>query len=502
MIRKSSIFIDVDSSNVRVAMTENNELSEFYIESSSKKKLVGNIYKGVVVNVLQGMQAAFVDIGLEKNAFLYVGDMIIDRSELDNHIIDIPEKLTITPGDEIMVQVVKDEVGTKGARISSNISLPGRSIVMTPTLDFLGVSRKIEDEKVREKLTKIVKSHAPNSCGYIIRTVAPEMSKKEILLEIKSLQKLWEKINQSFKKARPRELIYTEGDLVSRTVRDMLNSNIEHIITNSKEVYDTISDHLVKSLAVCADKLELYSGKIDMLKSFGIRQKIDMLLDRKVWLKSGGYLIFDKTEALTVIDVNSGKYTGNGNLLEDTVFEVNLEAAIEIARQLRLRNIGGIIVVDFIDMELNEHKEKLLEVFEQYLSRDRTKCKILGMTRLGLVELTRKKMRNDISSYIQDECTVCHGSGRIYSTSSIADKIRTDLMDLFATLNPPAVTITVNPDVMTKIFGGAFSKECETIWSGKRIYMIPDEHLIREIYRIQAEKDKILSLPDSARLVY
>lgn len=502
MIRKSSIFIDVDSSNVRVAMTENNELAEFYIESSSKKKLVGNIYKGVVVNVLQGMQAAFVDIGLEKNAFLYVGDMIIDRSELENHVIDIPEKLTIKPGDEIMVQVVKDEVGTKGARISSNISLPARSVVMTPTLNFFGVSRKIQDEKVREKLLKLVQDHAPKGCGFIIRTVAPEISKREILSEIKSLYKLWEAINQKFKTARPRELIYTEGDLVFRTVRDMLNSNIEHIITNSKEVYDTISEHLVKSLSVCADKLELYTGKTDMFKSYGIRQKIDMLLDRKVWLKSGGYLIIDKTEALTVIDVNSGKYTGNGTLLEDTVFEVNLEAAVEIARQIRLRNIGGIVVIDFIDMELNEHKEKLLQVLEESLSRDRTKCKVLGMTRLGLVELTRKKVRNDISSYLQDECTMCHGSGRIYSTSSVADRIRTDLMDLFATLNPPAVTVTVNPEVMTKVFTGAFSKECETIWAGKRIYMIPDERLSREIYRIQAEKDKILTLPDTARLVY
>ncbi len=502
MIRKSSIFIDVDSSSVRVAMTENNELSEFYIESSSKKKLVGNIYKGVVVNVLQGMQAAFVDIGLEKNAFLYVGDMIIDRSELDNHVINIPEKLTITPGDEIMVQVVKDEVGTKGARISSNISLPGRSIVMTPTLDFLGVSRKIADERVREKLTKIVQSHAPKGCGYIIRTVAPEISKKEIICEIKKLQKLWETINQNFKKARTRELIYTEGDLISRTVRDMLNTNIEQIVTNSKEAYDTISEHLVKSLAVCADKLELYSGKTDMFKAYGIRQKIDMLLDRKVWLKSGGYLIIDKTEALTVIDVNSGKYTGNGTLLEDTVFEVNLEAAAEIARQIRLRNIGGIIVIDFIDMELIEHKERLLEVLEEHVSHDRTKCKILGMTRLGLVELTRKKVRNDISSYIQDECTMCHGSGRILSVASVANKIRTDLMDLFATLNPPAVTITVNPEITAKIFSGFFSKDCETIWSSKRIYMISDEHLSREIYRIQVEKDRILSLPDNARLVY
>jgi ribonuclease G len=500
--KNSSIYIDVNSNNVCVAMIENDELAEFYIESSSQKKLVGNIYKGVVVNVLAGMQAAFVDIGLEKNAFMYVGDMVFDRAELQNHEINIPEKLTISPGDEIMVQVVKDEVGTKGARISCNISLPGRSVVMTPTLDFLGVSRKITDEKIKQKLTKLVKAHAPKGCGYIIRTVAPEMSKREIVAEMKQLAKLWESIQQKYKKARPRELIYTEGDLVARIVRDILNSNVERIITNSKEVYDTISEHLVKSLAVCADKLELYTGKIDMFKYYGIRSKIEKLLDRKVWLKSGGYLIIDKTEALTVIDVNSGKYTGDSNLLEDTVFKVNIEAAQEIARQLRLRNIGGIVVIDFIDMELNEHKHKVLEVLEEALKRDRTKCKLLGMTQLGLVELTRKKVRNDISSSLQDECTVCHGSGRILSTAAVANKIRMDLLDLFATMDAPAVTVTVNPEVMTKMFTGIFSKECDTIWAGKRIYIIPNDNLLREMYRIQAHKDRVLTLPNTARLLY
>lgn len=502
MSKNSSIYIDVNSNNVCVAMTEDDELTEFYIESSSQKKLVGNIYKGVVVNVLAGMQAAFVDIGLEKNAFLYVGDMVFDRAELQNHEINIPEKLSISPGDEIMVQVVKDEVGTKGARISSNISLPGRSVVMTPTLDFLGVSRKITDEKIKQKLIKLVKAHAPKGCGYIIRTVAPEMSKREIIAEMKQLNKLWESIQQRYKKARPRELIYTEGDLVARIVRDLLNSNIERIITNSKEVYDTLSENFVKSLAGFADKIELYTGKIDMFKYYGIRQKIDKLLDRKVWLKSGGHLIIDKTEALTVIDVNSGKYTGDSNLLEDTVFKVNLEAAQEIARQLRLRNIGGIVVIDFIDMELNEHKRKVLEVLEEALKRDRTKCRLLGMTQLGLVELTRKKTRNDIFTSLQDECNVCHGSGRILSTASVANKIRIDLLDLFATMDPPAVTISVNPEVMAKMFTGIFSKECDTIWSGKRIYVIPNEHLLRDVYRIQAHKDTVLTLPNTARLLY
>jgi len=502
LTEKSNIYIDVNSNNICVAMTENGELAEFYIESSSQKKLVGNIYKGVVVNVLAGMQAAFVDIGLEKNAFMYVGDMVFDRAELQNHEIEIPEKLSISQGDEIMVQVVKDEVGTKGARISCNISLPGRSVVMTPTLDFLGVSRKITDEKVKQKLIKLVKAHATKGGGYIIRTVAPEMSKREIIAEIKQLGALWDTIQARYKKARPRELIYTEGNLVARMVRDMLNSNVERIITNSQEVYDTISEHLVKSLAVCADKLELYKGKTDMFKHYGIRQKIEKLLDRKVWLKSGGYLVIDKTEALTAIDVNSGKYIGNSNQLEDTVFKVNLEAAQEIARQLRLRNIGGIVVIDFIDMELNEHKHKVLEALEKALQRDRTKCKLLGMTKLGLVELTRKKVRNDISSCIQDECTVCHGSGRILSTFAVADRIRADLMDLFASMDPPSVTINANPEVMTKLFTGIFSAECETVWSNKRIYIIPDENLLREIYRIQVQKDKILTLPDNARLLY
>lgn len=502
MIRKSSIYIDVNSNNIRVALMENDELSEFYIESSSKKKLVGNIYKGVVVNVLQGMQAAFIDIGLEKNAFLYVGDMILDRSELEGDDITIPESLSISQGDEIMVQVVKDEVGNKGARVSSNISLPGRSIVLMPTLHFLGVSRKIADEKVRQKFIKFVQSKKRDDYGYIIRTVAPELSKREISNEIQQLHKLWDNINIDYKKARPKELVFTEGDLVSRTVRDMLNCNVENIITNSPDVYQIISEQLVKSLSVCSDKLALYNGKTDMLKYYDIQNKIDQLLNRKVWLKSGGYLIIDKTEALTVIDVNSGKYVGNGHQLENTVYEVNIEAAGEIARQLRLRNIGGIIIIDFIDMELCEHKNKVLETLSENLSHDRTKCKVLGMTQLGLVELTRKKIRNDISSYIQDVCTLCHGSGRILSISSVADKIRMDLKELFCTLDPPAVVITANPEVTVKLTGGVLSRECQTIWASKRIYAVPDEHLSRESFRLQAEKDNVLTLPDTAKLIY
>lgn len=502
MVSSSSrIYIDVDSANVRVALIENNELAEFYIESSSKKKLVGNIYKGIVVNVLQGMQAAFVDIGLEKNAFLYVGDMIVDSTELDNENIVIPDKLSIAPGDEIMVQVVKDEVGNKGARISSNISLPGRSVVVTPTLNFIGVSRKITDEKAREKLIKIVDNNRKNGYGYIVRTLAGVMTKKEIVAEMNHLSKLWQDILDQYAKAKPKQLIYTEGDLVTRTVRDMLSPNVEQIITNSAEVYNIIKEQLTKSLAVCLDKLTLYRGQKDMLSEFGIRDKIDKLLDRKVWLKSGGYLIIDHTEALTVIDVNSGKYVGNTQL-EETVFNVNLEAAYEAARQLRLRNIGGIIIIDFIDMELEEHKQKVLAALEQALLVDRTKSKVLGMTQLGLVEMTRKKVRNNISTYMQDECPHCNGSGKILSISSVIINIRAAIMDAFADTNASALTITVAPEIMTKMFGGALSQECETIWAGKRIYIIPDEKLDRETFRIQAENEMILTLPDSAKLLF
>lgn len=500
--KSSSIFIDADYSNVRVALLENNELAEFYIESSNTKKLVGNIYKGVVVNVLQGMQAAFVDIGLARNAFLYVGNTAIDRGELDrSDAVKIPDKLAIRQGDEIMVQVIKDEAGTKGARISDAVSLAGRFVVMTPTLDFIGVSRKITDEKVKERLYKLIETNRVDNCGFIVRTVAAEATKREIIAEMKSLYKLWITISQRYKSTAVRQPVYSEGDLVTRTLRDMLSSDVERIVVNSLDIYDDIRSHFNNGLAVFLDRLELYEGTDDLYKKYGIREKIDKLLDRKVWLSNGGYLIIDKTEALTVIDVNSGKYVGSA-YLEQTVFEVNCQAAREIARQVRLRNIAGIIVIDFIDMEMQQNKQHVLKVLEESVASDRTKCKVLGMSALGLVEMTRKKIRNDISACLEDECPTCHGSGHILSLSSVINNIRTDLSELIAKHKPHTLIVGVNIEVFHKMFSGVMRRECENEWERVRIYIIADATFKRDDYQFRIENSRIITLPDSAKLLY
>ncbi|MDR3319294.1 MAG: Rne/Rng family ribonuclease [Clostridiales bacterium] len=500
----AEIYIDIDKSGKAcVALVEGGNLAEYYIERRAERRILGNIYKGVVVNVLHGMQAAFIDIGLSRNAFLYVGDISIDRSGVTNpENIKMPERLTLRAGDMIMVQVVKEESGAKGARVTSNISLAGRLVVMTPTLNFVGVSRKIPDEKTRGELEKtVLAARGQSDCGYIVRTAAAETGRRAVVAEMRELSERFDKISADYVKAAPKEMVFNEGNLVFRTVRDMIKPNVQRIYTNDAATFGDMKIQMKTGMADYIKKLELYADAKEMFTAFGLHQKIQQLIDRKVWLKSGGYLIIDKTEALTVIDVNSGRYSG-GAQLEDTVFSVNLEAAEEIAHVMRRRNIGGIVIVDFIDMALEEHRASVLERLGEFLSLDRTKTKIAGMTQLGLVEITRKKTRNDISYDLTEPCPYCGGDGFIHSSEYVASRLKYDLQEIFRLSDPPAVTVTVSPSVKERLFSGLLSRECETIWALKRIYIVADENLHCNKYRIQIEKDTILTLADSAKLLY
>ena len=444
------ILVDVNPYRTRVMLIENGVPVEFYIERREKERLVGNIYKGRVQNVLPGMFAAFIDINEEKNAFLYAGDIKLPAEALDGELID--EKPTpamicdiIRAGQDIMVQIQKEPVGGKGARATTHISLPGRTLVFMPTVDFVGISKRITGEAERKRLKDIINEVRPEGTGVIVRTAAQELDSEEIKQDLLGLVEEWERIQKRFDSCRAPSLIHKEDSLVFRTVRDLFKKDVRRLTVNDEAHYDLIRSLVPDELA---SRVQLYSERYDMFEAFGVEQAIDAALSRKVWLKSGAYIVVDQTEALTSIDVNTGKFVGNVSL-DRTIVETNKEAAVEIARQLRLRDIGGIIIIDFIDMEDKRDRDAVIETLSEALRCDRTKSVVLGMTQLGLVEVTRKKLRTSISAALQTVCPYCGGSGRVLSAETVALKIRKELlMRIGDDPDPAEYSVTANPEVI------------------------------------------------------
>lgn len=492
------ILIDVHPSSTKVCIVNDNLLEEFWVERKNINKLVGNIYKGKVMNVLPGMQAAFVNIGLERNAFLYAGDIVIDGEKLEG-----AEQLRINlkAGDSVLCQVEKDQFGTKGARITTNITLPGRVLVYMPQIDYVGVSHKITDEKTKQRLVKLAEEIKPSGCGVILRTQAQYCDEDELRAEMKELVALWEKIKEDTLKKPAGTLVYKEQDLAIRAVRDML-ADVDEVVINDEKLYKEFKKTFPYVEKSRPDIFKYYNGAKDLLQFYDMADQIDALLKRKVVLKNGAYLIIDRTEALTVIDVNTGKFVGNKNL-EETVFETNKIASVEIARQLRLRNIGGIVVIDFIDMEDPEHREKVLEVLGAELEKDRVKTSLVGITALGLVELTRKKTRSMIETVMLQPCPYCGGDGYVYGDEHMIMKIRSAITQVFEGVSAKAVIVTVAPSLFNKMFSLRYlEKECQTVWKDKRIYVIPDPAMHIEKYKIQSMNSAIIDLPDNARMLY
>ncbi len=431
---KREIIADINQHEARVVLLEDGEIAEIQVEMRGNERLVGNIYKGRIDNILPGMQAAFVDVGLERNAFLYAGDILRDKED-PNFLPDEEHNGPVVPnisdivkkGEELLVQVLKQQGGTKGARITAHITLPGRYCVLMPTVDHVGISRKIIDEDGRERLKQLVEKIKPAGMGVIVRTVAESASEEELEHEINFLARLWTKIKSKSDILSAPRLIHSEESLIFRTVRDVFTSEVESFIINDKESYEKVC--AVASIVGpgIEKKIKLYTGKDNIFDAYKIESKIDKAMQRRVWLKSGSYLVIDETEALTVIDVNTGKYIGE-NDLQKTILNTNVEAAKEIARQLRLRDIGGIVIIDFIDMEYEENREAVLLALEEALKFDRTKSNVLGITELGLVELTRKKVRRRISSVLATPCLHCHGSGSMYSNPTMAMKVRREII--------------------------------------------------------------------------
>ena len=389
------LLIDVDNENKKILLVENGKLIEKYEENPGRDRLEGNIFLGIVENILPGMQAAFVNIGKEKNTFIHIRDVVPKISEVTGNKnenfgnYNIKDYLKV--GMPIMVQVKKDSTNKKGARISMHISIPGRFIVLIPNEKFITLSQKIDNKEEREKLLSIVKENIPEGYGAIIRTSAMSKEKEEIITDIKRTVEAYKDVEQAFEKAKQQKnlqpkMIYKSENVVQRLLTDLMDQDLYRICTNDEKEYNEISKRLKEANKTI--KLEMQANILDM---YNIKNQLEELENRKIWLKCGGFITIDKTEALTAIDVNSGKYTGKKDL-EQTIFTVNKEATIEIARQLRLRDIGGIIIIDYIDMQNKENEEKILELLRENLKKDRSKTQIVGFSKLNLLEMTRKHM--------------------------------------------------------------------------------------------------------------
>jgi ribonuclease G len=407
------MLISHDPSETRVAVLEDGKLVEYYIERA-KRSVVGNVYLARVKDVLPGMQAAFVDIGLEKNAFLYVDEVVAPEGIEDMPRRDIQTMLK--PGQQIMVQVLKDPMGTKGARVTTDVTLPGRFLVLMPFSDFVGISRKLPDAE-RERLHAIVAGHAPKGVGLIVRTAAAGASEKDLLADLEFLQRLWKRVQHQAFEALPPEVIYTEMDLALRFVRDVFGEDFRRLLVDDKGVFEKVVSFLKKTSPGLTRQVQLFREKVPLFDYFALNDQVASVLDRAVRLPSGGYIAIDQTEALTAIDVNTGKFIGRKSL-EDTILKTNMEAAEEVVRQLRLRDIGGIIVIDFIDMEDQFHRAEVFARLNTAMERDRTKTRVMEISRLGLVEMTRKNVTDGLTETLTDACPTCHGQGRVLSEAT------------------------------------------------------------------------------------
>jgi len=471
----SEIFINSNQREIRVALMENNQLVELFIEHKSHKGIVGNIYKGKVTKILPGMQVAFVDIGLEKAGFLYVGDIdVIDILGLEepldpiplaeedkehpfegkpgrpNHEIKIQDILK--EGQEILVQVAKNPLGTKGARITNYITLPGRHLVYMPTVNHVSVSRRIEDENEKERLKKLVTEVGNIGEGYIVRTAGQDGEKSDFQSDVNFLHRLWGNLKQKSESISAPYLVYEDLNLIFRSIRDLFTNETQRLVIDSKSDFNKCIEFCASYMPHLSDKIELYKDPMPIFEHYNVEPDINRALDRTIWLKSGGCIIIDQTEALVAIDVNTGKFVGHSDP-EDTILQTNLEALKEVVYQLRLRNIGGIIIVDFIDMGKEESKEIVSNALRQALKSDRSRTRILKISELGLVEMTRKRVRESLVQTLCDPCDYCEGKGYIKSPSTICYEIIREIQRRGTDdITNKKLDIKVNPIIYDMLF--------------------------------------------------
>ena len=467
---KQEIFINSTPQESRIAITEDGVLAEFLIERKEEMGIAGNIYKGKVARVLPGMQAAFVDIGMEKAAFLHASDFyavpedvqLITASAEDVDFEEAPKppppsrrlplERRISTGEEILVQVAKDPLGTKGARITSHVSLPGRYMVFMPNTKHMGISRRIESEDERKRLKEIAQSLRTEEGGFILRTACEGRSKREIQRDLSFLTKLWKRIQKKATTAPSPSLIHQDLDLITRAIRDFFTTETAQVVVDSAKDHRRIVDFVRNFMPRLKSKTVLYNDKEPLFDRYGIEDKIEKALERRVWLKSGGYIIIERTEALTAIDVNTGRFVGKRSQ-EETIFKTNLEATQEIVRQLRLRNVGGLIIIDFIDMEKEGNRKKVYEALKEALKKDKARTNILKISELGLVEMTRQRTRESLENQLLSPCPHCEGRGRVKSPVTVAyDVLRAIKKQEMNVENGRNIIVRMHPDVANFLY--------------------------------------------------
>jgi ribonuclease G len=466
------ILINVTPREARAALVENGVLQEVLIERMSRRGLISNIYKGRVSRVLPGMQAAFVDLGLERTAFLHASDIVRNPSEevpdrdAEPNIRDV-----VNEGGALLVQVLKDPLGTKGARLTTHITIPSRYLVMLPNGSGIGVSARIEEEKERDRLRALMDAIVvpPTKAGYIVRTAAEGASLEALRADMLFLQKLWEAIEETAAAAEPGSLVYEDLPLPLRVLRDLLGPEVDSVRVDSDREFRRMGDFVSRFMPQLSAKIELYAEDRPLFDLYGIEDELDRALKRKVALKSGGYLIFDQTEAMTTIDVNTGGYVGHRNL-EETIFRTNLEAAVAIARQLRLRNLGGIIIIDFIDMAEEEHRNQVLQALTARLAGDHAKTQIMNVSPLGLVEMTRKRTRESLEHVLCQPCPSCEGRGFVKTPETVCYEIFREILRQHRQFDFQELLILAKPDVIERLLDeeSASVAELEEI-TGKQI---------------------------------
>jgi len=420
------ILINFTPAETRVAVMQSGVVQELHIERNASRGIVGNVYLGKVARILPGMQSAFIDVGLERTAFLHVADIWVGR---ENGEAARPIERMLSEGQSILVQTIKDPIGTKGARLSTQISLAGRMLVYLPQEKHIGVSQRIEDEQeresLRERLTRLVPEDEAG--GFIVRTIAETATDDELAADIAYLRKLWRDIKLAAQTARPPALLYQELSLGQRVLRDFVNPETARIVIDSRENFQKLTAFAEEYTPMVSELLQHYTGERPLFDLHGVEDEIEKALARRVELKSGGYLIIDQTEAMTTIDVNTGGFVGHRNF-DDTIFKTNLEAAQVIARQLRLRNLGGIIIIDFIDMESAEHRQAVLAEFNRALARDHTRMTVNGFTALGLVEMTRKRTRESLAHVLCEPCPTCGSRGEVKTARTVCYEVLRELL--------------------------------------------------------------------------
>ncbi len=450
---QQDILINWSPQETRVAVIEQGAVQELHVERTLERGLVGNIYLGKVARVLPGMQSAFVDIGLERAAFLHVADVWHPPQEGETISAartaqaQIPIEKQVFEGQALMVQVIKDPIGTKGARLSTQISIAGRLLVFLPQDDHIGISQKIPLEQREDLRKRMTELSGGQGGGFILRTNGEDASDAELAEDIRYLRKAWARIKDASVRLPPQSLLHQDLNLLQRVLRDMVGESTQTIRVDSREQFALLKQFGAEFMPAAAEKLHLYKGERPIFDLYAVDEEIAKALGRRVDLKSGGYLIVDQTEALTTVDVNTGGYVGARNF-DDTIFKTNLEAAQAIARQLRLRNLGGIIIVDFIDMAREDHREAVLAEFRKQLARDRVKTMAGGFSQLGLVEMTRKRTRESLAHMLCEPCDVCAGKGIVKTPRSVAYDIFREILREARQFNPREFRVVASPKVI------------------------------------------------------